>query len=134
MTAKSRFFTLHLALLLCFATGATSIFAIHSFGSAVPVINGKVGLKTLPPTWEAAVPSHGKHYRWVLKENHSLAYDCSFIGLVMSIVGLGVVDKKIRLFQYEHSFGIQDYRYADLAVGIAFSLFLYVGSLFFPSY
>lgn len=134
MTTKFQFTILHLALLLFLITGATSIFAIHSFGNAVPVINDRVDQKHLPAGWEAAVPSHNRYYQWILKEKHSLAYDCSFICLAVSVAGLVIVEKKIRFAQSDGPIDAGRYRFANFVVGALLALFLYVGSLAFPSF
>jgi hypothetical protein len=51
----------------------------HSLGNSVPA------------SWEAAVHNHGELIRWYLKDNHPVAFGCTVLVLLASIVGMALV-------------------------------------------
>lgn len=128
MKAWLRFPIVHIVQLLCGLVWLASFLATISFLVALPVVHGKVGTSSVPASWEAAVPNHGKYYQWYLIDGHILFFFAVVALLALSFVA-SVALAKIRMAsrQADKLHHPVAYRVADIATvaaGLAIVLLL----------
>ena len=88
-----RFPLVHLMELGCWLVLSGSAFAVWSFLHANAVVHGHPGVQALPPSWEAAVATHGKHYRWFLPDRHPGAFAIAIAGVIGALGSLHATQK-----------------------------------------
>ena len=115
-----RFPVVHIVQLLCGLVWLASFFATISFLVALPVVHGKVGTTSVPVSWEAAVPNHGKYYQWYLIDGHILFFFAVVAVLALSFAA-SVALAKIRKAsqQTDKLHHPVAYRVADAATAVA---------------
>ena len=93
MLAKLRFPWLYVIELLLWISVAAGFLAASAFVASKPVAELQLQGKALPPTWEAAVPSHGRFLEGYLVSSHPLAFACVLALLVGSVAVLYAVHR-----------------------------------------
>jgi hypothetical protein len=103
MLKTVRFPILHIIEVALWLPLLASFVSVVSFLASRPMASLDLKGKSLPSTWEATVPNHGRFLPGYIVANHPVAFTFSLLGLVGSAAMLYVVHRAQMMQQAEAS-------------------------------
>jgi hypothetical protein len=103
MLKGARFPILHFIEVVLWLPLLASFVSVVSFLASQRIASLNLKGKSLPSTWEAAVPNHGKYLPGYIVANHPAAFTFSVLGLVGSVAMLYLVHRAQMVQQAEAS-------------------------------
>jgi hypothetical protein len=114
---------IHLLELAFWLTLMGAFFGAMGFLNAIPA--NLLG-KSVPPSWEAAIPNHGELIRWYLKDNHPVAFGFMVFILLVSIAGMVLVHMAEARLRHSTEGGAKVEKAAVIALAAAVLLISYL--------
>jgi hypothetical protein len=103
MLKTARFPILHIIEIVLWLPLLASFVSVVSFIASQPIASLNLEGKSLPSSWEAAVPNHGRFLPGYVVANHPIMFTCSLLGLAGSAAMLYVVHRAQMTQQAEAS-------------------------------